>query len=212
MRHYPRYEQQNFDEVMDLIHQQSTCFLQTISDTGVIQNGIFNHLLLDRKLFFHLHRDDEQVKSIARANECLVLFHDVLGTLPSYWLDAKYGGAATTFYRYAEIRCTARFVEDSEEKAELLKSMLACYQPEGGYEPVRYQSPTYQHKIDQLMLLECEIADFRAKWKLGQNRTPNEMQELATKFRDRNIGNDERCANEIEKWVQKRKQEANEEH
>jgi len=201
MRHYNIHKQDDYREICALIEHQSTCLLQILSKTNEIQTGLFNPLHLDKHIYFHLHRGDEQIESIRWSGKCRLIFQDVLANFPSYWADDAYAGAATTHYRFAELDCKARIVDDAEEQSYFLGKLMKRYQQEGQYEPISHESSIYKDKLKAILLLECKIVGYKGKWKLGQNRTVDERISHAGKFRERNQGHDRRCADEIEKWV-----------
>ena len=201
MQHYSIDKQDDFREISDLINHQKTCLLQTLSDTDGVQTGIFNPLFFGDRIYFHVNRNDEQVQSIRKNGSCRLIFQDLLALLPSHWADPKYAGAATTYYRFAELDCRSRLVEDNNEKSSLLMHMMQRFQPEGRYEPITHSSSIYRNKLEAILILECEILSFRGKWKLGQNRSIEERRRFIELFRERNEGNDWRCAEEIQKWI-----------
>jgi predicted FMN-binding regulatory protein PaiB len=201
MQHYDRYKQDDFQEICDLIDGQKTCLLQTLSETNEIQTGLFNPLYLNKRVYFHVNRSDEQIESIRLNGICQLIFQDVLAIFPSHWADDLYAGAATTYYRFAELNCKVRIIEDVEEKPYFLQRLMERYQPEGKYEPISYESGIYRKKLKAILVLECEIIGYKGKWKLGQNRSVEERLSFIEKFRERNEGHDRRCADEIVKWI-----------
>jgi len=201
MRHYKIYQQDDFQEICDLIESQKTCLLQTLSETNEIQTGLFNPVYLDKHIYFHVHRGDEQIESIQRNGTCQLIFQDVLAIFPSHWADDLYAGAATTYYRYAELTCKAKVIEDADEQSFFLRKLMERYQPEGKYEQISNESAFYRDKLKAILILECEIVGYKGKWKLGQNRSVAERLSFIEKFRQRNDGHDRRCADEIEKWI-----------
>ena len=202
MKHYGKYKQDDFREIVDLIATQNTCLLQTISADNEVQAGLFNPLYLDEHVYFHLNRGDEQVASIRANGQCKLIFQDVLALFPSHWMDERYAGAATTYYRFAELECTTCFVDDDEDKPYLLKKMMEHYQPEGRYDPISPDSDIYRKKLNAILILDCQIVAYRGKWKLGQNRSVADRHRFIEKFRARNQGEDRRCADEIAKWLE----------
>ncbi len=201
MKHYNLFKQENFAEILDLIESQSTCLLQTLSVTQEIQVGLFNPLQLNGRIYFHLHRGDEQLSTIRHNPVCQLLFQDVLALLPSHWVDDRYAGAATTFYRYAQLNCQCKIIEDPGEQSRFLQAFMARYQPEGGYQPISGESMVYKGSLKTIAILECEITEYTGKWKLGQNHSLERRHRLIERFRERAEGNDRRCAYEIEKWI-----------
>lgn len=202
MQHYSIDKQDDFREISDLINHQDTCLLQTLSDADGVQTGIFNPLFFDGRIYFHVNQNDEQIQSIRKNGTCRLIFQDVLALLPSHWAEPKYAGAATTYYRFAELDCKPQVIEDNEEKSSLLMHLMQRFQPEGGHEPIIYASSIYRAKLEAILILECKIVSFRGKWKLGQNRSIEDRRQFIKLFKERNQGNDRRCAKEIQKWIE----------
>ncbi|MBT3983556.1 MAG: hypothetical protein HOE90_19530 [Bacteriovoracaceae bacterium] len=200
MQFYKLYNQENYSEVENLIKFCTTCNLIT-SDQNQIQTGLFNPIFTNGKLYLHLNKKDQQVTHMKNTNSATMVFQDVLAQFPSYWADENYAGAATTYYRYAELNCKVSFFDDPNQQIPILESMMVDYQPEGKYQKISYDNPIYTKKLDMILIADFEIIDFKAKWKLGQNRPVEFRKEISEKFRARNEGSDKRCADEIEKWI-----------
>jgi predicted FMN-binding regulatory protein PaiB len=121
--------------------------------------------------------------------------------IPSHWVDAKYAGAATTYYRYAELRCRARVHESDEELSRVFRALMARYQPEGGYEALSPESKTYRSSYAMLSVVELEPVSVRTKWKIGQNRPVETRLKIASLLEERGRGQDGRAAAEVRKWI-----------
>ena len=79
--------------------------------------------------------------------------------------------------------------------------MMERFQPEGRYEPISENADIYRDQMRIIKVLECQITGYEGKWKLGQNRSEEQRRSFIDRFRERNQGNDRRCADEIEKWL-----------
>jgi len=196
------YQQNNFQEIKKLISESKTCLLVTGLSSGNPQFGVFNPLVLEDKIFLHNSKSDEQITDLRRNPECRLIFQDTLAILPSYWVDEKYAGVATTYYRYAELGCSARLIEDTDEQTLFYKNLMKHFQPEGNYDPIDYSSPIYKSKMDTILVTQFTIDSIKAKWKLGQNRSVEKRIEIANRFRERNQLGDSRAADEIERWIE----------
>ncbi|HUP56026.1 MAG TPA: FMN-binding negative transcriptional regulator, partial [Bdellovibrionota bacterium] len=163
--------------------------------------GVFNHVRAEGKLYLHLNRRDEQVACLRESDSATLVFQDILAVIPSYWVDEKYAGAATTYYRYAELRCRARVLESDEELTRVFRSLMGRYQPEGRHEPLSPDSATYRSSYAMLSVVELEPLSVRTKWKIGQNRPVETRLKVAAELEKRAQGQDLRAAAEIRKWI-----------
>lgn len=200
MKHYDHSKQEDRLEIEDLVHHMPVCLLLTFSKQQ-IQTGIFNPILQEGRLFFHLNRSDEQFKTILQTSRARAVFLDYLCNIPSYWVDEQYGGAATSYYRFADFDCAARTYTQADEIAKICQMLLDRYQPECGYAPL--DSPIYHKSFATLGIVELTPHQVIGKWKLGQNRPVEKRREIVEKLKQRNQGQDWRAAQEIEKWLQK---------
>ena len=194
------YSQTDDSEIKKLISDSKTCLLVTGLSSSRPQFGVFNPILLNEKIYLHHSIKDEQVAAMRGDTQCKLIFQDILGVLPSHWVDKKYAGAATTYYRYAELTCSVRLIESPSDQVEYLVQMMKHFQPEGKFESIDYQSSVYQKKLESILIAEFVIDITRAKWKLGQNRPVETRKEVAMKFKSRG---DVRCADEIERWIER---------
>lgn len=193
--------QVHWSEILDLIQSKSMCVFQTKNF-----NGVFNHVYKDGHFYFHLLRTDDQYKDLKSYSELKIVFFDFMANIPSYWIDEKDGGMATSYYRYAEFIGEVEFLETREDLAKVLPYFLELYQPEGGYEKLSVEAELYQSDYKALGIVRLSAQNFKSKWKLGQNRPIAKRLELVGKLRERNLDGDQRTANEIEKWLAQNKE------
>jgi predicted FMN-binding regulatory protein PaiB len=162
---------------------------------------VFNPVCHDGKLYLHLNRRDDQVKTLRRTRCAKLVFQDILAVIPSHWVDQRYGGAATTYYRYAEIDCEATLVEAPEDMRAFLEAMMARFQPEGRFDPLDPASPVYADSYEMILVVVFAPGKTVAKWKLGQNRSLAERETVMARLRERRQGHDLRTADEMRKWI-----------
>src|SRR5262249_4863114 len=153
------------------------------------------------RFYLHMGRGDEQVSALRSTGRATLVFQDILAVIPSYWVDAHYGGAATTYYRYAAFTCAARVIEEPAEVVSVLQGLMDRFQPEKGYEPLSAGSERYRKSVESLAIAELKVLSVDAKWKLGQNRPEAVRLEVAKRLRERGEGHDARAADEIERWI-----------
>ncbi len=200
MQHYPVYEQTDFTEVKRLINFVPTALLATHGSR--LQIGIFNPVWSDSKLVLHLNQHDPQLLDLKENPHASLIFEDILAVIPSYWVDPAYAGAATTYYRFAQLECQARLIQEPNEMISVLTRLMQRFQPEKGYAELSLENPQYRKSFEMLTLVELSIDSVKAKWKLGQNRSLEIRAQVIQKLRERNQGNDLRCVEEIERWME----------
>lgn len=175
MQFYPQYFPESEEVCMQFVATQKHCLVQTMDEGSEWHNGAFNPLYQDGYLYFHFHRADPQVAHLKKNPNCKVAFFDYSGFVPSYAKSPTDASFASMFYRFAELKCEASEVREEIQSAKILDSMMDRYQPEGGFERLVDHLEKYQKSLKIITVWRCRIVDARAKWKLGQNRTPAEQ-------------------------------------
>lgn len=200
MKHYPIYVQSNKEEIERLVQNMSMCIFST-KDENNSEAGVFNPVYKDGIFFLHLNKTDDQFKSLGKSKTADLIFFDFLCNIPSYWIDERDGGVATSYYRYAQFKCEIRTFSSKEDVAKKVKFFLEKYQSEGGYDPIEAESSIYQRGLKMLGIVELRPIEVISKWKLGQNRPVEKRLEIVEKLKNRNEKEDQRAAMEIERWI-----------
>ena len=199
MQHYEFNVQQDKQQIEALIAFSSMATLITGPEARV---GVFNPVYRDGCFYLHLHRQDPQFLEMEKLPRVRLVFFDFLCNIPSYWVHEKYGGAATSYYRFADFDCAGECFRDVPSIARITQYFLDQYQQEGGYEALSEQSKLYQSSFEMLGVVKLSPVNCQAKWKLGQNRTVAQRQQIIQKLRERNHGNDLRAAQEVKGWME----------
>jgi predicted FMN-binding regulatory protein PaiB len=142
----------------------------------------------------HLVRRDEQIADLQARSRCLFEVDEVLGTIPSYWVDPDNAIMATAYHRTVIFECDATVSGDAGELAAQQMRLLARYQPEGGFRPVTADDPMYRGAIEHIAAVRLDVRACRAKFKLAQNRPANVRARLVEALRKRGRPGDERAA------------------
>lgn len=188
--------QESEAEIDALVDSQPTALLVTS-----LRAGIFNPVRVGGAFVLHLHRKDEQILALREDPRALLVFQDILATIPSHWIDEHYGGAATQYYRFAEYEVSARVIEDPEQIRAPLQAMLDRFQPEGGYTALDPEHKLYKGSFGEIVLVELAVVARRTKWKLGQNRPEAKRREVIAHLRERGRPRDAEAAREVEKTL-----------
>ncbi|MFE9097481.1 FMN-binding negative transcriptional regulator [Streptomyces sp. NPDC007264] len=79
-------------------------------------------------------------------------------------------GVPTSFYAAVQLRCTARLVDDPDEKADLLNRQLGHFQPQGGSARAAAGEAPYGRLLSGIRGLRLEVTGVRAKFKYAGKR------------------------------------------
>ena len=174
--------------------------LVTVSAEGVPHIGLYPFTYQGTSIELHLNRADEQLADLKARSRCLFEVDEVLAVIPSYWVHPENAVMATAYHRTVVFDCEAGVLEDAAVLADQQMRLLARYQPEGGFRPVTPDDPLYRGAIAHIAAIRLQIADRRAKFKLGQNRSPEVRAKIAEELRKRGRPTDGRAADALQ-WT-----------
>lgn len=142
-----------------------------------------NYAIADGALAFHGAPAGEKLEIAGRA--AVFAASETVASIPSYFLDPERACPATTLYRSVQVHGTVEVLDDDDAKARVLAALMAKYQPEGGYRPLRADDPMYRKAIAGLLVMRVPLTRIDGKAKLGQNRTPHEVCTLMERLWER---------------------------
>lgn len=172
--------------------------LVTSGASGLPDIGLYPFVYSGAAVELHLHRNDSQRADLAARPRCLFEVDDVLGVIPSYWIDPDSAVMATAYHRTVIFECTAQVHNDAHALAAQQRTLLARYQPEGGFKEVSPEDPIYRGALGVISAVRLTIRARRVKFKLAQNRPSQTRRHIVSKLRERGRHNDERAAQAIE--------------
>ena len=175
--------------------------LVTVSAEGLPHIGLYPFVYTRGLIEMHLNRADEQLVDLAAHPRCVFEVDEVLGVIPSYWIDPEDAVKATAYHQTVIFECQASVSNDASVLAEQQKRLLARYQPEGGFRPVAPGDPLYRGAIAHIAAVRLEITSLRAKYKLAQNRSPQVRADLVRELRKRGRRNDDRAADALQATI-----------
>ncbi|MFF2780251.1 FMN-binding negative transcriptional regulator [Streptomyces sp. NPDC058052] len=94
-------------------------------------------------------------------------------------------GTPTSYYAAVQLRCTARVVDDPEEKADLLNRQVAHFQPDGGTAPVTAGEAPFGRMLPGIRGLVLEVTEVRAKFKYAGNKPAAVQARIADRLAER---------------------------
>jgi transcriptional regulator len=154
------------------------------------------HFVFDgeRTIRLHLARPNPVWDAIAENPNVVLAVIAAYAYVPTDW-NANPGapveyGIPTSYYAAAQAICRARVVDEPAAIARILETQLAHFQPEGGHAAVTPGDTLYGKSLAAIRGLELEIADVRAKFKFGGNKTPEHRLRIAERLEARGGAHD----------------------
>ncbi|MET7382838.1 FMN-binding negative transcriptional regulator [Streptomyces sp. NPDC005526] len=94
-------------------------------------------------------------------------------------------GVPTSLYAAVQLTCTARVVDDSREKAELLNRQTGHFQPEGGSARAAAGEEPYGRLLSGIRGLRLAVTGVRAKFKYAGKRSEQVRDRIAVGLGER---------------------------
>lgn len=198
MRFHGQHNQSDPKEIEQLVRQVGAGLL--VTEHPRLEHGVYHAVWDADRFFIHLGRTDDQCRSLVASPRCRFIFLDMLSVIPSYWIDARYGGAANQFFRYAEFECTVRVIQEPSQMMDALQKMMDHFQPEGNYDPLDPVAEVYRDKLNAIAIGELTPVACRSKWNLGQSKPSAAFDNVIRQLQLRNKGQDRRTAEEMLRW------------
>lgn len=188
------------DEVDRFVRSQEMGRLVTVGADGTPHIGLYPFAYDGAAIEIHLVRRDEQMEDLRVRPRCLFEVDEVLGVIPSYWVDPENAVMATAYHRTVIFDCEATVSEDAAALAAQQTRLLGRYQPEGGFRPVTPDDPLYRGAIAHIAAVRLDVRARRPKFKLAQNRPLDTRAKIVEELRKRGRPNDRRAADALQ-WT-----------
>jgi len=195
---YDYYADVPEDTLRDFVSSQELGHFVTVSADGQPHIGLYPFLFLGESIEIHLHRADEQLKDLASNRKCTFEVDEMHGTIPSNWIHPTNAMFATAYHRTVIFECEAAVSEDGEVLAAQQQRLMQHYQPDGGHTPVSTEHAMYRGAFKEIRALTLTVRARKVKWKLGQNRKPEQLQKLIGELRQRGRATDAAAADALQ--------------
>ncbi|MCL8206850.1 MAG: FMN-binding negative transcriptional regulator [Actinomycetia bacterium] len=130
----------------------------------------------------HLVQGDPTLEALAHRPQAGFLVDDFLAFTPHHVLDPDDAGLATLHFYAVMFRVDATVLTDPAEVAAVLERLVARYEPDARWAPLA-DDDRYGPRLRRLAAAVLTIRGYDAKFKVGQNRTPEERRRLAAYLR-----------------------------
>lgn len=195
---YDYYADVPEETLNDFVRGQQLGRLVTADAAGQPHIGLYPFLFLGQSIEMHLHRDDEQLGDLAVNARCVFEVDEVLGSIPSHWIHPANAMFATAYHRVVIFECEAVVSDDPEVLAAQQQRLMQYYQPDGGYTPVSTGHAMYRGPFREIRALTLDVRARKVKWKLGQNRKPEQLRHVIAELRKRGRPNDPAAADALQ--------------
>ncbi len=198
MMFYDYYADVPEEELRDFVTRQQLGRLVTVNGEGQPHIGLYPFVFLGDCIEMHLHRNDEQHADLVTNRKCLFEVDEVLGSIPSHWVHATNAMFATSYHRTVIFECDAAVSADGEVLAAQQQRLMQHYQPDGGHTPVSTEHAMYRGPFNDIRALTLTVRARKVKWKLGQNRKPEQLTKLIGELRKRGRNTDAAAADALQ--------------
>jgi transcriptional regulator len=185
MMFYAYYADVPEADLRAFVTQQQLGRLVTVNGDGQPHIGLYPFVFLGDRVEMHLHRLDEQLADLLANPRCAFEVDEVLGSIPSHWVHASNAMFATAYHRAVIFECEAAVSGDGEVLAAQQQRLMQHYQPEGGHTPVSTEHAMYRGAFQEIRALTLSVRTRKVKWKLGQNRKPEQLMKVIDELRRR---------------------------
>lgn len=172
----PSFFRRTPEEGLALFARAPTMTISGVDARGLPVLRVVNGVVREGKLYFHGGNHGEKKELLD--GPVVVVAHEIVASIPSYFVDPTLACPASTFYRSAIAHGSARRLEEPRDKAWVLESLMERFQAEGGYAPIHAEDARYATMLRKLLVAEIVPERITAKHKLGQNRTGAEITKI----------------------------------
>ena len=188
MKLIKKLEIQSKQNIINFLNNQAVGRLATIDINGFPQvipmNFVYvqaekfrdnSYLLKEDSIYMHSYRFGEKIDNIKRNSTTGFETDQHLAFLPSYYFHPYDASQADTLYISVVIKGHSYIVEDKEEKALALNSLMEKYQKEGNYEKLNSK----MHSVQEVTVIKLVPHNMKGKYKIGQQWTPSYRLKIA---------------------------------
>ena len=150
----------------------------------------------------HGVQEDPTFVALVTNPRCTFLVSDFLAFSRHDWVDPNDGGRATLNFLAVQFECVAVVSIDPDVVAGALARLLAAYEPDAEYRPIRADD-FYGPRLARLAAATLTVVRTQAKFKTGPAGPPELKRRVAEHLLARGEPNDARAAAVIESYLPK---------
>lgn len=177
-----RLEIRSPERIAEFLDAEHVGRIATIDADGYPQVIPMNFAYMGGSIYMHSHTRGEKLDNARRNPRVGFEVDRELEFLPSYFEDPADASLADTLYVSVVAKGLCSIVDDRKEKAAALNALMAKYQPEGRYEPIRPEMDV----VDHVSIMRVTPESMRGKYKIGQHLGREHRERLAQNILERN--------------------------
>ena len=191
---YPPDQEQADNFVAEMRHGT----LIACSPDGYPQVSILPFVKTGDVIELHCVQGDPTFDAVCATPRVTFFVSDFLAWSPHDWVSEDDGGRATLHFRAVAFECdVAKVSTDPDDVAGALSRLLAAYEPDASYEPVK-MGEFYGARLRRLATMQLRIVRRHVKFKTGPAGSVETKRKVAGRLRERAQPGDERAADVIE--------------
>jgi transcriptional regulator len=171
--------------------------LVAVASDGFPSVSILPFLKHGDEIELHCVQADPTFAALQANPRVTFLVSDYLTWTPHHFVDERDAGRATLHFRAVAYECEATWSTEPADVAAALARLLAAYEPDAAYEPIR-DGDAYGGRLRRLAALRLRVRATRAKFKVGPAVPPERKRDVARRIRARGLPGDARAADVIE--------------
>lgn len=188
MKLIKKLEIQSKENIINFLNNQAVGRFATIDINGFPQIIPMNFVYVQAEkyrdnscvhkqdsIYMHSYRFGEKIDNIKRNSNTGFEVDQHLAFLPSYYFHPSDASQADTLYKSVVIKGQSYIIEDNEEKALALNSLMEKYQPEGNYEKLN----STMYSVQEVTVIKLIPNNMKGKYKIGQQWTPSYRLKIA---------------------------------
>ncbi|MEM2919239.1 MAG: pyridoxamine 5'-phosphate oxidase family protein [Candidatus Nitrosocaldus sp.] len=181
MRLVERFRIKSKEKIIGFLNSIHSGTLGSVDENGFPQLIPMNFVYANEAIYMHSHRVGEKIDNIRRNSKVGFEAHKHVEFLPSYFFDPEDACSADTLYISVVVKGLASLVEDLEEKANALNSLMEKYQKEGYYKRLSRDMSSVKH----VTIIKVKPITMTGKYKLGQQWSKEYRRYIASKILER---------------------------
>lgn len=181
MRLVERFRIKSKESIIRFLNSIPSGTLGSIDGNGFPQLIPMNFVYANDAIYMHSHNVGEKIDNIRRNSKVGFEAHKHVEFLPSYFFDPEDACSADTLYISVVVKGLASLVEDLEEKANALNSLMEKYQKEGYYKMLSKDMSSVKH----VTVIKVKPITMTGKYKLGQQWSREYRRYIASKILER---------------------------
>ena len=150
--------------------------------------------LAGSEILLHLARPNGVWPHLEAAGEVRLAVIGDYAYIPTYWRSKVGGpdedGVPTSYYTAVQFVCTPTVVDDPAEKADILRTQLADFQPEGRHAPMAADSPPYGRMLPGIRGVRLTIQRVEVKFKYDDHNPVEHRERVIGNLEQRDRGLD----------------------